>query len=155
MSSSSRPKNYWIFCVTFFNLFWLPEYFRSSLSYDFLSPTWKYYEIFKGWRLFIGPTVIRNDVFFLVFIREIEARKVKWHDNLRNIFPFFLTLHLPCRKSTFAWYSKWTQTGLKSQTALSFRLHGNLHGDFTAAPFQTIARLYCKCSNDIFKLMQV
>ena len=31
-----------------------------------------------------------------------------------------------------------------------FRLHGNLHGDFTAATFQTIARLYCTCANDIF-----
>ena len=28
-----------------------------------------------------------------------------------------------------------------------FRLHGNLHGDFTAATFQTIARLYCTCAN--------
>ena len=33
---------------------------------------------------------------------------------------------------------------------MSFRLHGNLHGDFTAATFQTIARLYCTCANDIF-----
>ena len=49
----------------------------------------------------------------------------------------------------------------------SFRLHGNfttsnleilnrfqklfrLHGDFTVATFQTIARLYCTCVNDIF-----
>ena len=31
-----------------------------------------------------------------------------------------------------------------------FRLHGNLHGDFTAATFQTIARLCCTCANDIF-----
>ena len=29
------------------------------------------------------------------------------------------------------------------------RLHGNLHGDFTAATFQTIARLYCTYANDI------
>ena len=33
---------------------------------------------------------------------------------------------------------------------MSFRLHGNLHRDFTAASFQTIARLYCTCANDIF-----
>ena len=33
---------------------------------------------------------------------------------------------------------------------MSFCLHGNLHGDFTAATFQTIARLYCTCANDIF-----
>ena len=33
---------------------------------------------------------------------------------------------------------------------MSFRLHGNLHTDFTAATFQTIARLYCTCANDIF-----
>ena len=31
-----------------------------------------------------------------------------------------------------------------------FRLHGNLHGDFTAATFQTIAGLYCTYANDIF-----
>ena len=33
---------------------------------------------------------------------------------------------------------------------MSFRLHGNLHRDFTAATFQTIARPYCTCANDIF-----
>ena len=32
---------------------------------------------------------------------------------------------------------------------MSFRLHGSLHGDFTAATFQTIARLYCTCANDL------
>ena len=31
-----------------------------------------------------------------------------------------------------------------------FPLHGNLHGDFTAATFETIARLYYTCANDIF-----
>ena len=35
-----------------------------------------------------------------------------------------------------------------------FRLHGNLHKEFAAASFQTIARPYCTCANDIFKLMQ-
>ena len=33
---------------------------------------------------------------------------------------------------------------------MSFRYHDNLHGDFTAATFQTIARPYCTCANDIF-----
>ena len=33
---------------------------------------------------------------------------------------------------------------------MSFRLYGNLHGDFNAATFQTIARPYCACANDIF-----
>ena len=33
---------------------------------------------------------------------------------------------------------------------MSFRLHDNLHGGFTAATFQTIARLYCTCENYIF-----
>ena len=32
----------------------------------------------------------------------------------------------------------------------SFRLHGNLHGDFTAATFLTMPRLYCTCANEIF-----
>ena len=31
-----------------------------------------------------------------------------------------------------------------------FRLHGNLHGDFTAATSQTKERHYCTCPNDIF-----
>ena len=31
-----------------------------------------------------------------------------------------------------------------------FRLYGNLHKDFKAASFQTIARPYCTCANDIF-----
>ena len=31
-----------------------------------------------------------------------------------------------------------------------FRLHDNLHGDFTAATFQTMARLYCTCVNYVF-----
>ena len=31
-----------------------------------------------------------------------------------------------------------------------FRLHGNLHGDFTAVTFQTMVRLYCTYANDIF-----
>ena len=33
---------------------------------------------------------------------------------------------------------------------MSFRLHGNLHDDFTGATFQTITRPYCTCANDIF-----
>ena len=32
----------------------------------------------------------------------------------------------------------------------SFSLHGNLHGHFTAATSQTIARLHCICANGIF-----
>ena len=33
---------------------------------------------------------------------------------------------------------------------MPFRLDGNLHGDFTVATFETIARLYCTCANDVF-----
>ena len=33
---------------------------------------------------------------------------------------------------------------------MSFGLHCNLHGDFTAETFQTIVRLYCTCANGIF-----
>ena len=39
---------------------------------------------------------------------------------------------------------------ISNRLEMSFRLHGNLHGDFTAATFQTMARLYCTCANDIF-----
>ena len=43
---------------------------------------------------------------------------------------------------------------ISNRFEMSFHLHGNLHGDFTAATFQEIARLYCTCANDIFYLMQ-
>ena len=39
---------------------------------------------------------------------------------------------------------------ISNRFEMSFRLHGNLHGDFTAVTFQTIARLYCTRANDIF-----
>ena len=43
---------------------------------------------------------------------------------------------------------------ISNRFEMSFRLHGNLHRDFIAASFQTIARPYCTSANDIFKLMQ-
>ena len=43
---------------------------------------------------------------------------------------------------------------ISNRFEMSFRLHGNLHGDLTVATFQTIARLYCTCANDIFQLIQ-
>ena len=43
---------------------------------------------------------------------------------------------------------------ISNRFEMLFRLHDNLHRDFTMASFQTIARLYCKCANDIFQLMQ-
>ena len=39
---------------------------------------------------------------------------------------------------------------ISNRFEMLFRLHGNLHRDFTAASFQTIARPYCTCANDIF-----
>ena len=39
---------------------------------------------------------------------------------------------------------------ISNRLEMSFRLHGSLHRDFTAAPFQTIARPYCTCANNIF-----
>ena len=42
------------------------------------------------------------------------------------------------------------QCEISNRFEMSFRLHGNLHRDFTAATFQTIARLYCTCASDIF-----
>ena len=42
------------------------------------------------------------------------------------------------------------QFEISDRFEMSFRLHGNLHGDFTAATLQTIARLYCTRANDIF-----
>ena len=47
--------------------------------------------------------------------------------------------------------SNWFE--ISNRFEMSFRLHGILHGYFTAATFQTIAKLYCTCANDIFKLM--
>ena len=39
---------------------------------------------------------------------------------------------------------------ISNRFEMSFRLHYNLHGDFTAATFQAIAKPYCTCTNDIF-----
>ena len=39
---------------------------------------------------------------------------------------------------------------ISNRFEMPFRLHDNLHGDFAAATFQTIARLYCTFANDIF-----
>ena len=39
---------------------------------------------------------------------------------------------------------------ISNRFEMLFRLHGNLHKDFTAASFQLIARSYCTCANDIF-----
>ena len=39
---------------------------------------------------------------------------------------------------------------ISNRFEMSFRFHGNLHRDFTAASFQTIGRPYCTCANDIF-----
>ena len=39
---------------------------------------------------------------------------------------------------------------ISNRFEMSFRLHGNLHGDFTATTFQTMARLYRTCANDMF-----
>ena len=37
---------------------------------------------------------------------------------------------------------------ISNRFEMSFCLHGNLHRDFIAASFQTIARPYCTCAND-------
>ena len=47
-----------------------------------------------------------------------------------------------------------TRSELSNRFEMSFRLYSNLHRDFTAATFQTIARLYCTCANEIFQLIQ-
>ena len=39
---------------------------------------------------------------------------------------------------------------ISNRLEMSFRLHGNLHGDFTAPTFHTIARLYCPCVNYMY-----
>ena len=39
---------------------------------------------------------------------------------------------------------------ISNRFEMSLSLHGNLHRDLTVASFQTIARPYCTCANDIF-----
>ena len=39
---------------------------------------------------------------------------------------------------------------ISNRFEMSFRLHGNLHGRFSVATFQIIAKLYSTCANDIF-----
>ena len=41
------------------------------------------------------------------------------------------------------------QFAISNRYKMLFRLHNNLHGDFTAATFQTIAKLYGTCANNI------
>ena len=43
-----------------------------------------------------------------------------------------------------------TRSEISNRFEMSFRLHDSLHGDFTAETYQTTARLYCTCENDIF-----
>ena len=43
---------------------------------------------------------------------------------------------------------------ISNRFEMTFRLHGNLHGDFTAATFQTIARPNCTCAIDSLLLVQ-
>ena len=45
---------------------------------------------------------------------------------------------------------KSNQFEISNHFEMSFRLHDNLHGDFTAATFKTTARLYSTGANDIF-----
>ena len=42
------------------------------------------------------------------------------------------------------------QFEISNHFEMFFHLLGSLHGDFTVATFQTIARLYYTCANDIF-----
>ena len=39
---------------------------------------------------------------------------------------------------------------ISNRFEMLFRLHDNLHKDFTVATFQTMARLYCTCANNVF-----
>ena len=42
------------------------------------------------------------------------------------------------------------QFQIPNRFEMSFRFHGSLHEDSTAATFQTMEGLYCTCANDIF-----
>ena len=44
--------------------------------------------------------------------------------------------------------SNWFE--ISNRFEMLLRLHGNLHEDFTATTFQTMAKLYCTCANNIF-----
>ena len=61
-------------------------------------------------------------------------------------------LHMPCYFEHLYMRSEvnsnWFEISRRFE--MLFCLHGNLHGDLTAATFQTIARLYCTCANNIF-----
>ena len=43
---------------------------------------------------------------------------------------------------------------ISNRFEMLFRLHDNLHRDFTAVNFPNNTRLYCTCIDDIFELMQ-
>ena len=51
----------------------------------------------------------------------------------------------------FCLHGSFTVSNLESSN--HFQKLSCLHGDFTAETFQTIARLYCACANDIFYII--
>ena len=59
-----------------------------------------------------------------------------------------LSLHTMCRDLSCKWLVVLFK--ISFEISLHGNLHGNLHRDLTAASFQTIARPYCTCANDIF-----
>ena len=62
---------------------------------------------------------------------------------------FFLSDHVYMRSEVNS-----NRSEISNRFEMSSRVHGNLHGDFTATSFETVERLYCACENDMFLLMQ-
>ena len=95
---------------------------------------------------------------------KLPHTKVKFYPELKSqtglsslsYFVFFIhwSVHLTLEhvyirpKVNLDWFE------ISNRFEMSFRLHGNLHGDVPVATFQTLARFYCTYANDVFYLMQ-
>ena len=106
--------------------------------------------------IFVESIIFLKKVLF--FSESITfLKKVFWHPihlcPSKNSDGVLLLLHifiLQGRKNIAIEHVYMSPDVNSNRFEMSFRLHGNLHGDFTAVTFQTIARLYCTCANDIF-----
>ena len=84
----------------------------------------------------------------LLLTKSHYSRKFCFSVCFRSFFCFFLFCFLTYWDHYEHVYMRTevnsNQFEISNSFEMSFCLHGNLHGDFTAATCQTIARLYCK-----------
>ena len=136
--------------------FYSPWNHQETFGFLMISGRLKVYKCAQIWSEFRQPflnyfyNIFR--VFFLSFLELFFVIYTTYNQWSFNISPFShnlklkdVSLHVYMRPEVNS-----KRFEISNCFEMSFRLHGNLHGDFTAATFQTIARLYCTYANDIF-----